>query len=201
MVPIFVGKKDGKKKKVQDYQYLNEKTVKNNYILLLILEIIKNIGTKKVLTKLNLRQDYNIMRIKEENEQKIAFTILKGLFEPTTVMFFVLKNALAIFQVIMNEIIRDLINTGKIVKPLLTRKEQRWEWEIRQEMSFEILKKRFITELILVASDLNKKMRMQVDISTEGCQNNELSYFSFLFSFLFIFLFWAELGLQCHNHT
>ena len=82
------------------------------------------------------------------------------MFEPTTVMFFVLKNALAIFQVIMNEIIRDLINTGKIVKPLLTRKEQRWEWEIRQEKSFEILKKRFITELILVASDLNKKMRM-----------------------------------------
>jgi len=67
-----------------------------------------------------------MIRIKVENKWKIAFTILEGSFEPT-VMFFVLKNALAIFQVIMNEIIRDLINTEKIVKPLLTRKEQRWE--------------------------------------------------------------------------
>jgi len=44
----------------------------------------------------------------------------------------------------MNEIIRDLINTRKIVKPLyeLTRKKQKWEWKIRQEKSFEVLKKR-----------------------------------------------------------
>ena len=32
MVPVFfVGKKDGKKQMVQDYQYLNEWTIKNNY--------------------------------------------------------------------------------------------------------------------------------------------------------------------------
>jgi len=47
----------------------------------------------------------------------------------------------------------------------LTRKEQKWEWEIKQEKSFEVLKKRFTTEPILVASDLDKKMRMEVDIS------------------------------------
>jgi len=29
--------------------------VKNNYSLLLILNIIKNIGTKKIFTKINLR--------------------------------------------------------------------------------------------------------------------------------------------------
>jgi len=33
---FFVGKKDGKKQMVQDYQYLNEWTVKNNYSLPLI---------------------------------------------------------------------------------------------------------------------------------------------------------------------
>ena len=52
---FFVGKKDGKKRMVQDYQYLNEWTVKNNYLLLLILDIVKNIGIKKVFTKLDLR--------------------------------------------------------------------------------------------------------------------------------------------------
>jgi len=36
------------------------------------------------------------MRIKEGNKWKIAFTTLERLFKPI-VMFFVLKNALAIF--------------------------------------------------------------------------------------------------------
>ena len=65
---FFVGKKDGKKRMVQDYWYLNEWTVKNNYPLPLILDIIKNIGTKKVFTKIDLRWGYNNMRIKEEDE-------------------------------------------------------------------------------------------------------------------------------------
>ena len=51
---IFVGKKDGKKRMVQDYWYLNEWTIKNNYSLLLISNIVENIGTKKVFTKLDL---------------------------------------------------------------------------------------------------------------------------------------------------
>ena len=36
-----------------------------------------------------------------------------GSFKPT-VMFFELTNSLAIFQVMMNKLIRDLINTGKV---------------------------------------------------------------------------------------
>jgi len=39
--------------------------MKNNYLLLLILNIIENIGTKKVFTKLDLRWGYNNVRIKE----------------------------------------------------------------------------------------------------------------------------------------
>ena len=50
---FFVGKKDGKKK-IQNYRYLNEWTIKNNYPLPLISNIVKNIGTKKVFTKINL---------------------------------------------------------------------------------------------------------------------------------------------------
>jgi len=37
----------------------------------------------------------------------------EGLFEPT-VMFFGLTNSLAMFQTTMNEILQDLINTGKV---------------------------------------------------------------------------------------
>ena len=110
---FFVGKKDGKKRMVQDYQYLNEWTIRNNYPLLLISDVIENIGTKRVFTKMNLRWDYNNMRIKEGDEWKAAFTIPEGLFEPM-VMFFSLTNSPATFQTIMNEILQDLINTGKV---------------------------------------------------------------------------------------
>ena len=43
----------------------------------------------------------------------MAFTTPKGSFEPT-VMFFGLTNLLVTFQVMMNELLRDLINTGKV---------------------------------------------------------------------------------------
>ena len=48
-------KKDGKKKMVQNYKYLNKWTIKNNYPLSLILDMLENIGMKKVFTKMNLR--------------------------------------------------------------------------------------------------------------------------------------------------
>ena len=50
---------------VQDYQYLNEQTIKNNYPLPLISDIVENTGTKKVFTKLDSRQSYNNVQIKE----------------------------------------------------------------------------------------------------------------------------------------
>ena len=62
---FFIGKKDGKKRMVQDYQYLNEWTVKNNYPLPLILDVLKNIDMKKVFTKIDLRWGYNNVRIKK----------------------------------------------------------------------------------------------------------------------------------------
>jgi len=52
---FFVGKKNGKKRMVQDYRYLNKWTIKNNYPLLLISDIIENIDTKRVFTKIDLR--------------------------------------------------------------------------------------------------------------------------------------------------
>jgi len=56
MSPVFfVGKKDGSKQIVIDYHNLNSQTVKNNYLLLLITELIDNMGSKRVFTKIDLR--------------------------------------------------------------------------------------------------------------------------------------------------
>jgi len=114
MAPVFfVGKKDGKKRMIQNYRYLNKWTIKNNYPLPLISDVVENIGTKKVFPKIDLRWSYNNIQIKEGDEWKVAFMTPKGLFEPT-VMFFGLTNSPATFQAMMNELLRDLINMGKV---------------------------------------------------------------------------------------
>ena len=87
--------------------------IKNNYPLPLILDIVENIGIKKIFTKLNLRWEYNNIQIKKENKWKVAFTTLEGSFEPT-IMFFGLTNFLAIFQTMMNKILWNLIDTGEV---------------------------------------------------------------------------------------
>jgi len=52
---FFVEKKDRKKQMVQDYRYLNKWMIKNNYLLPLISDVLENIGTKKVFTKMDIR--------------------------------------------------------------------------------------------------------------------------------------------------
>ena len=70
-------------------------------------------GGKKVFTKIDLRQEFNNMRIKKGDEQKRAFTTHMSSFKPT-IMFFGIINLPAMFQAMMNKILRDLINEGKV---------------------------------------------------------------------------------------
>ena len=233
----------------------------------MISDVLESIGTKKVFTKMDLRWGYNNVRIKKGDEWKAAFMTPEGSFEPT-VMFFGLTNSPATFQAMMNKLLRDLINIGKVavfiddvivgteieeghdelvaevvkrlkendlyVKPekckwkvkeveflgvviglegikmekekvrgvlewpipkcvkdvqkflglanyycrfiksfaLITRplhdmvkKDKKWDWMGKQEEAFKELKKRFTEEPVLAASDIDKKMRMEVDVS------------------------------------
>jgi len=54
LLVFFVGKKNGSKRIVMDYHSLNSQTVKNNYPLPLITELIDNIGNKRVFMKMDL---------------------------------------------------------------------------------------------------------------------------------------------------
>ena len=111
---FFVGKKDGGRRMVMDYRKLNRQTVKNNYPLPLITELVDNMESKQVFTKMDLQWGYNNVHIKEKDEWKVAFTTHMGSFEPV-VMFFGMTNSSATFQAMMNEILRDMINKGKVV--------------------------------------------------------------------------------------
>ena len=92
---------------VQDYQYLNEHTVQNNYPLPLISQLVDKLKGSQYFMKIDLQWGYNNVRIKEGDEWKAAFVCHRGSFEPT-VMFFGLCNSPATFQTMMNKIFADM---------------------------------------------------------------------------------------------
>jgi len=53
------------------------------------------------------------VRIKKGDEWKVVFTTHVGSYKPV-VMFFGMTNSPATFQGMMNEILRDMINEGKV---------------------------------------------------------------------------------------
>jgi len=111
---FFVKKKDEGLCLVQDYHALNTMTVKNKYPLPLILELIAKLRGAKYFTKLDVHWGFNNIRIKEGDEWKAAFQTNRGLFEPL-VMFFGLTNSPATFQMMMDDIFKDLISEGMVV--------------------------------------------------------------------------------------
>ncbi|KAI2653179.1 Transposon Tf2-6 polyprotein [Labeo rohita] len=60
-------------------------------------------------TKLNLRNAYHLVRIKEGDEWKTAFNTPRGHFE-YRVLPFGLSNAPAVFQALVNDVLRDMID-------------------------------------------------------------------------------------------
>ena len=69
--------------------------------------------TRKVFTKMDLCWGYNNVQIKERDKQKTVFIIHIKVYKPS-IMFLNLTNSLATFQVMINDILRDLINTGDV---------------------------------------------------------------------------------------
>src|SRR5713226_4920793 len=65
----------------------------------------------QIFTKFNVQWGYNNVQIKEGDEWKAAFKMNKGIFKPL-VIFFGLTNSPATFQSMMNELFKDLIDTG-----------------------------------------------------------------------------------------
>src|SRR5882762_4256578 len=110
---FFVKKKDGKLQPVQDYRQLNSLTVKNQYPLPLISDVIDKLKTARVFTKFDVRWGYNNVHIRPGDEWKAAFKTNRGMFEPL-VMFFGIMNSPTTFQAMMNELFKDLILTGTV---------------------------------------------------------------------------------------
>ncbi|XP_060775509.1 uncharacterized protein LOC132885169 [Neoarius graeffei] len=106
---FFVGKKDGGLRPCIDYRGLNKITVRNRYPLPLMSTAFDLLQGATVFTKLDLRNAYHLIRIRQGDEWKTAFNTPSGHYE-YQVMPFGLTNAPAVFQALINDVLRDMIN-------------------------------------------------------------------------------------------
>jgi hypothetical protein len=111
---LFVPKPHGRGLRLcVDYRGINKITIANRYPLPLMLELQDRVRGAKFFTKMDLKNGYHLIRIKEGDEWKMAFRCQYGLYE-FLVMPFGLTNVPATFQDMMNHIFRDMLDQGVI---------------------------------------------------------------------------------------
>ena len=104
-----MAKKDKTLRPCIDYRGLNDVTVKNRYPLPLISSAFELLQGATIFTKLDLRNAYHLVRIREGDEWKTAFNTSSGHYE-YLVMPFGLTNAPAVFQALVNDVLRDMLD-------------------------------------------------------------------------------------------
>jgi hypothetical protein len=112
---LFVPKPNGRGLRLcVDYRGINRVTIPNRYPLPLMQELQDRTQGAQFFTKMDLKNGFHLIRIREGDEWKTAFRTRYGLYE-FMVMPFGLTNAPATFQDMMNHIFRDMIDLGLLV--------------------------------------------------------------------------------------
>ncbi|KAL0154784.1 hypothetical protein M9458_049047, partial [Cirrhinus mrigala] len=111
---FFVKKKDGGLHPCIDHRGLNEIMVKFRYPLPFVPAALEQLPTAKFFTKLDLRNAYNLIRIREGDEWKTGFSTTTGHYK-YLVMPFGLVCSPSVFQAFINDVFRDMLNRWVII--------------------------------------------------------------------------------------
>eukprot|EP00063_Salmo_salar_P067491 XP_014042326.1 PREDICTED: RNA-directed DNA polymerase homolog [Salmo salar] len=106
---FFVEKKDKTLRPCINYRGLNDIIVKNRYPLPLISSAFEPLQGATVFSKLDLRNAYHLVQIREGDEWQTTFNTASGHYE-YMVMPFGLTNAPAVFQALVNDVLCDMLN-------------------------------------------------------------------------------------------
>lgn len=112
--PIVLVRKNGKLRMCVDYRGLNKLTVRDNFPLPLIEDCLEYFSGKKYFTTLDLKSDFHQVPMHPESVPLTSFVTPMGQYEYLS-MPFGLTNAPAVFQRIINSVLKKMIDEKKLV--------------------------------------------------------------------------------------
>ncbi|GFW61071.1 retrovirus-related Pol polyprotein from transposon 297 [Trichonephila clavipes] len=139
----MVKKKDGSSRMCIDYRKLNQKLVKDKFLLPIIEDVLDTLQEAKVYSTLDLRNGFFHVDVDEDCRKYTSFIVPDGQFEFNKVPFG-LSTSPGVFQCYVSSIFRDLTQKGIVISYLddlviLAKNEQ--EGLEKLKIIFEVAKK------------------------------------------------------------
>ena len=164
---LFVKKSNDNLRLCVNYRKFNEIIIKNNYSLSLLSEILKRFANVKHFIKIDIRNAYHRIRIRKEDEWKIAFRTRYKQYE-YQIMFFDFVNVFATFQSYVNEALKSYIDVFCVMylnDVLIYFENEQQHWEHVRLMLKALLRYRLYVKL--KKCEFNKKEIIFFDFVVE----------------------------------